>query len=135
THAVGRFLQIEQPHEALLALVLLPIIESVDAMKAGENAVLPRMIGGTILRQDNPTGRIAQRMKVGTGIRLHHVSGEFGPIALVRRLRANNQPRVGRFNFEFARGLFWRVPFPQTWRAWNELRAWVAWWPIEGEKS
>ena len=54
-HAVGRFLQIEQPHESLLALVFLPVIESVHAMKAGEDAVLPRMIRRTVLRQhDSP---------------------------------------------------------------------------------
>src|SRR5258706_14007532 len=39
THPVRLLLQIEQPHEALLSLVFFPIIESVDAVKAGENAV------------------------------------------------------------------------------------------------
>ena len=43
----------EQAHKALFALVLFPVVEAIDAMEAGEDAVLPRMIVGAIFGEDD----------------------------------------------------------------------------------
>src|SRR5437773_1798528 len=51
-HTVNRFFQIEQADEALFSLILLPVIEPIDAMEAGENPVLPGMILRPVLSQD-----------------------------------------------------------------------------------
>ena len=40
-------------HEVLPSLVLLPVVHTIDPMKAGEDSVLPGMIFGFVFRQDD----------------------------------------------------------------------------------
>ena len=85
-HMVGRLLPIEQAHEPLFPLVFLPVIESVHAVEASEDAMLPRMVRRFVFREHDPARRVAHRMEIRTRVRLHDVSREFNPVALSGQL-------------------------------------------------
>lgn len=84
-------MEIEKAHEALGAFVFFPVVETVDAMEAGEDAVLPGMVGGAVFGEDDAAGRIMHRVEIGAGVGLHDVGGEMKPIAAVGGTGANEE--------------------------------------------
>src|SRR5262249_14262622 len=104
-------------------------------MKPCKDAVLPRMIGGTVLGQDDLAGSIVDWVEVRASARFHHESGKVDPILLRRQLRSDDDSFLTGFHFEPTGGLRWRLCGWDFRRAGNEFRSGVHWRFVEREKS
>lgn len=82
---------VRDANEALFALVFLPVIEAVDFMEPGKNAVLPWMISGLVFGENSFSGWIQDGVEVRPCVRFGREGGERDPIGALGRLGLNDE--------------------------------------------